>query len=101
MLASETGIATHELGNTLDLVFPNIPLLDTKVASHLHTTSGHDTLITVLPITTGPLAANPSYIPTIGPFVLNNDPELLAKYTSRMRWSLATSEISGDYSGLG
>ena len=47
MLASEPGIATHELGNTLDLVFSNIPFLDTRVARHLHTTSDHDTLISV------------------------------------------------------
>jgi hypothetical protein len=64
-LASEPSIATHELGNTLDLVFTNIPILDTKVARHLHTTSDHDTLITIVPITTGPFAANPSCTPTI------------------------------------
>jgi hypothetical protein len=111
MLASEPGIATHELGNTLALIFSNIPFLDTKVARHLHTTSDHDTLITVVLITTGSFAAKPSCNSTVGPFVLNTDLELLAKYVSLVRdgtWILPSSaettqeldELAAAISGL-
>ena len=89
MLTSEPGIATHELGNTLDLVFSNIPFLDTRVARHLHTTSDHDTLITVVPIRQAQTRQSQAASRTVGQICLTCE-----------RWSLATPELSGQRSGI-
>lgn len=49
-LASPADESTHNRGNVLDLVFTNILGAQCNVEEHLHTTSDHETLVTILPL---------------------------------------------------
>ena len=51
VLASPIDKSTHSRGNTLDLAFTNNPYVQCNIEEHLHTTSDHETLVSIVPCT--------------------------------------------------
>ncbi|POS84656.1 hypothetical protein EPUL_004056, partial [Erysiphe pulchra] len=49
VLASPIDESTHSRGSTLDLVFTNNPYIQCNIEEHLHTTSDHETLLSIVP----------------------------------------------------
>jgi hypothetical protein len=45
----EPGVVTHNMGHTIDLVFSNIPFVETVVNKALWLSSDHRTLVTTIP----------------------------------------------------
>lgn len=51
VLTSPIDKSTHSRGNTLDLAFTNNPHVQCNIEEHLHTTSDHETLVSIVPCT--------------------------------------------------
>lgn len=73
------GVRTHESGNVLDLVFTNIPMVETRLAPELECGSDHFPLVSTIPLDEG-------WAPPTRPMKLPNDPvhlSLFAKHIER------------------
>jgi hypothetical protein len=100
--ANTPGVPTHELGSTIDLVFANVPLLETEVVPHLYTGSDHYTLLTTIPGTGVPVPTAPFYR-------LRNTPESRLIFSRTVRCGLprlpdaldTTEDLNHLASGLG
>ena len=49
LYTGEPGVPTHDMGHTIDLVFSNIPFVETVIDKALWSSSDHMTLITTIP----------------------------------------------------
>jgi ribonuclease HI len=89
LLANAPGVPTHELGGVIDLVFSNVPFLESQVVPHLHTGSDHFTIVTDIP----GAGADPSPTPF---YRLRDTPEAKLLFARTVRSGLSRLPISLD-----